>query len=848
MSGSTAKPDPQPAHLRGHLPVRFRLVWIIAACLTLGLGACVNLTDYENAQVLDTVPLDYVNQEQQLGQSLTVRRSPLTGIQLWLRLSDNAKDFDSQLVFRIFSGEQFENERYAGQISYQQIASNYPILITFPELAIPAGDTILLDLTASGSPVWVYGRAEDNYPAGQLFRDGEPVNADVAFRLTYAYNFQSGFEDLEDLFQLIGIFLIAALVLILPGWALLLLGGIGFRIDISRRIALATGLSLAILPLVMLWTSQLGIVWSKTGVVIVFLVLFVISGGREIQHRRAQPDRGIGQTAWMTRERLALVALGGIFLATLFVRFAMVRDLSGPAWVDPVHHALISRLIQTSGQIPATFWPYASTPSVNYHTGFHVTAAVFTWLTGLDNADSLFIFGQLLNAAAVCAAFLLARDLTGSRLAGLVAALVTGFATPMPAYYTSWGRYTHLTGILILPVGFVLVRSLYRREASQNTTDPIKSASETRQTGWAAILLAAIAVAGLFLVHTRVAIFLFGLLLADLLTTGLLTNWKKFRPWSHIRLTPLLIAMGTAALLALPTLYPVLTRLLPERTTEWSQVATIEPVQLSWRYITTGLGKLTLGIGLLGCLLAVFRRLRVALILFFWVGIMFVSANLVRLGLPFKLPVSNDSVLITLFLPTAVAVGVLFVEIFHLLDQLNWKAGRVLARVGFLALVILTIYLGSRSLIPIINPVTVYLRMGDRQAAEWITDNLPPDARFLINPAPWGYGVYVGADGGYWVSPLTGRETFPPTLLYAHGSRETISQINQAASGLFESIKDPQATAEFMRSHGLDYIFLGARGGPISASSLLHSESFEIIYHEEGVWIFRVNSPVSIND
>jgi hypothetical protein len=837
MSGSTATLDLQPGPSPGH----FRWVWILSALLCLGLCACVNLTDYENAQVLDSVPLDYTNPEQQLGQSILIRRTPLTGIQLWLRLSDEAEDLDSQLVFRIFSGDQFESERYAGQISYAQIASNYPLLITIPEQELVPGEQILLTLEASGSPVWVYGRAEDNYPSGEFFQNGNPINADAAFRLSYAYNIKAGIQDLGNLASQAGQFLLVAVVLLLPGWVLLQLGSLRSRYEITQLIALAIGLSLAILPLLMAWTSLVGLSWSKVVVIFGFIALLIFAIGWEIWHRRTRPESKPNRAKWQDPEFLALIALLTVFLVTLFIRFAMVRDLSGPAWVDPVHHALISRLIQETGQLPPTFAPYASTPSANYHTGFHVTAALYSWLTGGDNADSLLFLGQVLNAAAVLAAYLLTREITGSRLAGLVAAVVTGFATPMPAYYTSWGRYTHLAGLLILPTGFVLLRSLYAR------SDLIEeNAAEITNLGeWRAVLLAAVAVAGLFLVHTRVAIFLFTLLLADLLTWAILAGVSKATPRPKLQFLPLLLALVSAVLLALPDLYPLLTRLLPERAAEWGQTAAVEPIQLSWRYITTGLGEITLGIALVGGLAAVFRRTRVALLLVLWVGLMFVSANLIRLGLPINLPISNDSVVITLFLPTAVAVGVLFSEINAWLKISPWKTARPLGLGLVLALCLLTIYFGTRALLPIINPITVYLRQGDLQAADWINENLPEEADMLINPAPWGYGVYVGADGGYWLSPLTGRLTFPPTLLYAHGSRETIAAINMQARDLLAAVDDPQAIEDFLRTHQMEYVYLGARGGPISPLMLLQSPSFELIYHQAGAWLFRLSAPVN---
>src|SRR4030042_1177968 len=79
-------------------------------------------------------------------------------------------------------------------------------------------------------------------------------------------------------------------------------------------------------------------------------------------------------------------------------------------------------------------------------------------------------------------------------LSGLFAAIITGFITPMPAYYTSWGRYTELTGLLILPAAFTLVLLLMEVNKSRRK--------------FLIVFLSAITLGGLFLVLYLVTVFL----------------------------------------------------------------------------------------------------------------------------------------------------------------------------------------------------------------------------------------------------------------------------------------------------------------------------------------------------
>ena len=72
-------------------------------------------------------------------------------------------------------------------------------------------------------------------------------------------------------------------------------------------------------------------------------------------------------------------------------------------------------------------------------------------LASLDLPWAMLWTGQALNALHALAAAGLAAYLWRRPLAGVVAALVVGLLAIFPAYYVSWGRYTQLTGLLLLP-------------------------------------------------------------------------------------------------------------------------------------------------------------------------------------------------------------------------------------------------------------------------------------------------------------------------------------------------------------------------------------------------------------
>jgi hypothetical protein len=117
---------------------------------------------------------------------------------------------------------------------------------------------------------------------------------------------------------------------------------------------------------------------------------------------------------------------------------------------------------------------------------------------------------------------------------------------------------------------------------------------------------------------------------------------------------------------------------------------------------------------------------------------------------------------------------------------------------------------------------------------------VPEDETVLINPFLWGYGFYAGQDGGFWISPLAGRKTIPPPVLYGMGDRETAKSINEFCRQVLEKGKDAQALHDLMQSRGVHYVYIGVRGGAISAQALRSSPLFDLLYAKDGAWLFRL--------
>lgn len=824
---------------------------LLLSSLALLLSACTTLTDFDSSQDYRGQVVGVVSREATVGQSLAVRRADFSGITLWLRPKSTETPPDAALQVRILAAPGEAEALVEQSISFARLEAQFPVTIQFPALSPRAGQTYYLELATTDGEVDVLGRLENASPLGEAYRSGEAMDADLSFRLLYRYDLRDAWEDARSLAGQAWLLIPLLLTVWLPGWLLLQFSGLGTHLERGERWALAVGLSLAVIPIVLLWTSLIGLRWNGLTAWLAVGVLLAAGAWWLYQHAfkrkppaipaeasgessspdESQPSRRATTQAWIP------LALLGILGLSFFLRMAMVRDLAAPPWVDSVHHGVITRLILEEGRYPESYAPYIDIETAHYHPGFHAALALFTGLSGLEMERSMLFFGQALNALSILAVYLFTVTLTGQRLAGLIAALIVGFLTPMPAYYTSWGRYTQLTSLLILPAAFTLLTRLVL-DKPQRRADLLPGGHSFRL-----LLLAGIACGGLFLVHYRVAAFLFLLLAAWMLVRSRTTIIESGDASRLVNETGLLAGGGAAALaLSLPW-WPGLLSTLIGPSLAWGEAPAKLLEGFTWGFLTSAQGVAVLGLAGAGLLLGLLTRRNFPLVLLTWVGLLFLLANLSALKLPGGGLVNTVSVEISLFLPLAAAAGYLVAWGLSTAGRLLPHNLRWLPRLALLLGALGVVWLGFRDLLPVLNPVTVLYRTADRQAMQWMRDNLPQGAKVQINPFSWGYRVYAGADGGYWIGPLAGRATNPPPVLYGldTGPQSEILAISDGNQQVLDLAGQPDELYNLLSDQGIDYVYLGARGGGLSPTALLQNQHFSLLYAGNLTYVFKVS-------
>jgi hypothetical protein len=514
---------------------------------------------------------------------------------------------------------------------------------------------------------------------------------------------------------------------------------------------------------------------------------------------------------------VAIAGFGGVVAWRLF----QARDLLMPAWVDSLHHVLIVRKIIEFGGLPPDLVPYLDVPFY-YHYAFHTIAAQFSVLTGLSPDQAVLVIGQVMNAAIGLSAYALGKAIFKDWRPAFLAGLLVTFVTKMPAYYLTWGRYTLMTGMILLPLAMALGINLLT--------------GERKRSDYVAM--------GLLSAGTLLAHYFTGILLAIFLV--ILGVGHLNRAWSRHQMDwqPLLgltAAALTGFILALPWLWRVFafTRMSVELSTNLpSELGEIFANQDQWQYLWYLLGDNGGHLLIFGCIPALilaflnprYREMAV------W------GAILALLALPRGLQLGSfrfDHFAIVLFLPLALFFSLFISAGMRFLDkvtQRKWTGWVLIVLVGLGAVI-----WGGFETKDIINPRTVFTTQADLDAIAWIDENLPQDARFFINTTTWGYGVSRGVDGGVWILPLTGRWTVAPTLFYTFGEDvdqmkqimdwgEKAQEVTGCSDGLWKLVNEADLT----------HIYLRDDKGRLSAGALEGCEGIEKVYVQGGVRIFEV--------
>jgi hypothetical protein len=822
--------------------------------LPLIISSCASISRSEQPAHPEFLEVDRNNQ---LGQTFLSQFDGLDGISLYLK---PGQDTSGELSLRLYegrpSGELLATVRVPGTEIQKAGFYNF----TFPAIKFSKGQDYYFELAFNGPGSIKIGSAPgNNYLNGSQYSGDLALNSQSSFKLNYDAVLLITGLSVEGVYWIL-LLLIGMILFGIPGWAVLSWFFPPWeKQNWVTRICLSIGLGIAFYPILFLWMDTAGIHSNLLNALLLPILGCLAIATRYFLGRQGRFSPIEDQSNWSGDletntvsssklsswyERIPDLAFLLIFFLLLFTRFWPIRGLDAPMWGDSYQHTMITQLLADNGGLFSSWEPYAQLLSFTYHFGFHALVSNFHWLTGLDVMQSILWVGQILNICAIIALYPVAILIGKNKWAGVIAVLIAGFLSSMPMAYVNWGRYTQLAGQVILPV--IIYIAWKNLDSEQNDL-------------WWDILVG-FGLAGLALTHYRVTIFI-----PLFYASYLLLNLKRLRTFSVIR--RMLIQGAGMVVLILPWLLRLFEGTLPE--IFGAQISSAASNVSQALEELNAIGNISNYLPLLIWLLlflavgwGIVTRNHKSNIFSLWWFLILLAANPNWLRLPGTGILTNFAIFIAAYIPAAVLIGA---GLSSFLIQVNLISSEEIRRpepfrqrkfIWSTLLLISLVFLGAWFTRPRIRDVKpgefALLTRPDLRAVEWIKENLPGEANFLVNSFfAYGGTLVVGSDGGWWLPLLTEHDSSQPPLTYGSetGIRpDYVEFINSLVTLIEENGLDDPGVLSELDQRGIRYIFIGQQQGQVNANSvplldvnfLINDPNFSEVYHEDRVWIFKL--------
>jgi hypothetical protein len=616
-------------------------------------------------------------------------------------------------------------------------------------------------------------------------------------------------------------------MLTLPGWALLTINHSWRQWDRLQRWCLAIGLSVAFYPVFFYWLR---------------LVLPVFTLG---PYKMAALLVGFGALiAWRMRrywreqfafDRLEWMAIG-LFGATLFTRFWIIRGQPYPAWSDSLHHAILTQLTAVQGRLPVNMEPYFPIPLGQYHLGLYSLSASVEWLAQVPAHTALLWTAQTLNGLCGLGVYLVLDRKVG-RLGAVVGAAVVGLLSHQPALYVNWGRFTQISSQAVLLIAWL---TTWQAIVWWKQPWPEHKAQVLWGTGAAALLTGAV-----FLLHFRVAWFYIPLLAISVI-------WELWKARKEHQLRRVILGTTVIGACALILVFPTLWEALQVHFSRTSAPVILSPgesAQTTESYFVFSLSSVPylvaptwlIGLTVLCVIFGLQRRNRLAIASLAWAIMLWLIGNTYLLGVPLLDLTNMGAVLIMLYLPIGLIIGTAAEELIRLFEPRR----RMRMTNVILGLVLAASFVASHVRVTEIEPYRYFVTLADATAMDWIKANTPRDARFAVNTTFWLPREPHGTDGGYWIPYFTGRQTTASVMLLGEASPDYQSSIVEMSRAEERLEKDNSALGD-LHKLGVDYIYIGQRGDfsgqGLNAARLKQMTGVIPVYEHDGVSILQIGS------
>jgi hypothetical protein len=777
-----------------------------------------------------------IKNNQSVGQSFVPRYAGLNGISFYiksiepengyLQITVIEKDSDQTIFSDIFSLENISSQRYYN--------------IVLPVQKDSFNRSYYIKLAIEGNGKLTIGTGPSNaYYYGSLFLNDNPVNGHMAFNLDYSKKF-----------ALIGILIqavewvkwlfLAFLVFIVPGLAILnlLLPKFSFYTWIEK-VGLAAGTSLAVYPLLILWSSTLHlfignfIVWFIIGVSFIYLLYKVFI---KIRKNGFIVDLRNLKHIWIPNGFILFV-----LIIIFFVRFWAIRTQDIPLWGDSYQHATIAQLIVDHNGLFESWTPYTPYDTFTVHFGFPTATAAYSWINNLSIPKNTLIVGQLINGLSILTIVPLALKFAPkSSWTGIGVLIVGGLLSPLPGQYANWGRFAQLFGHTVFPVSLWMIWTAIDEDFSLNRA-----------------LLSAITLSGMCLGYYRMPFFYVTFIIALILTIFLPRWLKDFKEFKKN-----VLIFGIVIVVSFIFILPWLSNVTESNLSSAIEAGTTQSVSYStvvndfqvWKSLTSFLPQTLIAITCMSLLLVIVSRDWKVISIPIWFAFLAVTPAGMLINLPGANMMQSFAVIIAIYIPVSILIGWLLfkLSIFLKIDKYYWRS-----TLSILFLVVLVL-IGANDQRKILDENQFALvKYPDLQAMNWINENTSQDSLFLVE----GFRIYdgksaVGSDAGWWIPLLTKRSNTMPPQYALLNEQPTIPSHSQKVVDLVTLLEqfsvDSPESLQSLCEWGITHLYIGQGNGEIGAGAtqlfssieLQNRDLFTRVYNQDKVEIYKVNQNV----
>lgn len=780
------------------------------------------------------IVLDYsLDQGGTLGQTIIAAQAGLQAVRLRLALPDGT--MDKALTFRLYDGPEMQQLIRETTVSTKRGKDRQ--FLTFDFEPIPKSRNVRYYFMLEAAeplekPVSLYGGGLDTYINGSAYINNVPVDAQLSMQLSYQRQAMAA-DMINRVLNSLPLVAITLIMVLLPGAAVLLWLWPRIELDVIEWTAICVGLSLSLYVILLALLRYTPVTLSRSSMWGLMVGFGVAAAIALLRNDVGRFTNNISNQVIAWAGKPSTLAFFIILILSLLVRIDIVKGIEVPFWADSYHHTLLAQLIIENGSLPTSWEPYALMQGISYHFGMHAMIAVFHWLTGLTTIKSVLLFGQVVNILAVLVAYLIGRRIGGDPWVGVFAALVTGLISQYPMFYVNWGRYTQLTGQVLL---LALI-----------TTTWLLLSTERRS--WRLLIINMLLSAGLALTHYRVIVFYASFVIVLLLVRWFMIRWQRHAIVEDItRLT--LVAFGAGLLLfprAIELIGGQLWSIKLSMAKEGMNAVYIREVHNAQLNLLDFVSPIIVGLSILGLVLGILRRKVGIVAIALWWPMLLLVTNPHWLGLPGSGLITNFAIHIGAFMIFSVLAGYFLFEAVHAFRETNTNVSWVvIILIGLLAL------WGARRQLSLLDTNGMLVTRPDVEAMDWIRENTPDDTGFLVNSRlAYGGWTVVGTDAGWWLPVLTGRSNITPPLLYATENLpypEYAWDVYYRYQDLRTPNIDDQTLAAQMSVHSLDYVYIGQQRGrvwsegetPLDPLWFQESPLFNQVYAEDGVRIFQL--------